>query len=274
RIGNKPFLLKDDKLSFHMYISQAPCGDASTTSLASNQSLEDAELYMNSYNHLSQPIPQNYDREINKNLNTHDKVYVAKGREGFRKGRIDYDSLGVLRTKPGRVDSEPTLSMSCSDKIAQWNVVGLQSALLSELISPIYLSSIVVGDMFSQESLSRALCERIEGLNDLPHEYSLHKPIISKSSEPFERSKFCLSSRFPNENLVSSSTALVWYKGARSPEILVSGRKQGAIKSKKTGEYSHKTRQCRCSVAKLCLFQSLNSLLRQIPRNLVPFNLR
>ncbi|CAI2201086.1 15072_t:CDS:2, partial [Funneliformis geosporum] len=143
QIGNYPFLLKNDKLSFHMYISQAPCGDASTISLASNQSLEDVELYMNSYNHLSQQISQNYDREVNKNLNMHDKIYVAKGREGFR---IDYDSLGVLRTKPGRVDSEPTLSMSCSDKIAQWNVVGLQSALLSELISPIYLSSIVVGD--------------------------------------------------------------------------------------------------------------------------------
>ena len=29
------------------------------------------------------------------------------------RGRHDFDVLGVLRTKPGRIDSEPTLSMSC-----------------------------------------------------------------------------------------------------------------------------------------------------------------
>ncbi|RIA92541.1 adenosine deaminase/editase [Glomus cerebriforme] len=257
-IENKPFLLKD-KLSFHMYISQAPCGDASTTSLASNQS---DGLYMNSYDHLSRQID---DRENDRNLNICDKVYVANGKKGFRRGRIDYNSLGVLRTKPGRFDSEPTLSMSCSDKIALWNIVGLQSALLSELISPIYLSSIIVGDMFSQDSLVRAFYGRIENLNDLPNEYSLHKPIIFKTNEQFERSKFYLSSHFPNENLVSSST------GADSPEVLVAGRKQGAIKSKKTGGYSYKTR---CSVTKLCLFQRVYSLLKQIPANFVPFNLR
>lgn len=30
-----------------------------------------------------------------------------------RRGRVGYQEFGILRTKPGRVDSEPTLSMSC-----------------------------------------------------------------------------------------------------------------------------------------------------------------
>lgn len=55
-----------------------------------------------------------------------------------------YHNTAAVRTKPGRGD--PTLSLSCSDKIAKWNSIGWQGALLSLLIKkPIFVESIICG---------------------------------------------------------------------------------------------------------------------------------
>lgn len=43
--------------------------------------------------------------------------------------------------------------MTCSDKIARWNVVGVQGALLSRIIEPIYFDSIVIGQRIEAEHL-------------------------------------------------------------------------------------------------------------------------
>lgn len=73
------------------------------------------------------------------------------------------DTIGILRTKPGRGDSPFASSMSCSDKIASWNILGIQGALLTHFIMPIYLDYILLGDDFDQESLDRALKQRTVG---------------------------------------------------------------------------------------------------------------
>ena len=71
-----------------------------------------------------------------------------------------YHALGVLRTKPGR--GPRTLSLSCSDKMLKWNLLGLQGALLSHLYpTPIHLHALVLaGAPLDRPALARALWER------------------------------------------------------------------------------------------------------------------
>ncbi len=86
------------------------------------------------------------------------------------RGRDNYSLYGVMRTKPGRADSPPTLSMSCSDKIAAWNVLGIQGALASRLLQPIYIDRVIVGEVEQPmhhailEDCHRALYDRLRSI--------------------------------------------------------------------------------------------------------------
>ncbi|THU92909.1 hypothetical protein K435DRAFT_905132 [Dendrothele bispora CBS 962.96] len=112
------------------------------------------------------------------------------------RGRDNYSLYGVLRTKPGRADSPPALWMSRSDKIAAWNVLGIQGASGSSFLEPLYLNEVIIGEVpeqmrdIAKEDCERALWGRLDvGNLGAGLKYALHTPLISFTFVPFIHSR-------------------------------------------------------------------------------------
>lgn len=144
-------------VEFHLYINTAPCGDARIFSP------HDAEN-------------NNVDKHPNRKARGQLRTKIESG-----EGTIPAKNNSGLQTWDGVIQGQRLLTMSCSDKIAKWNVLGIQGSLLASLVQPIYLSSIVLGSLLHPAHMYRAVCGRIEGAvaEELPSPYYLNRPKLA-----------------------------------------------------------------------------------------------
>ncbi|XP_070622125.1 LOW QUALITY PROTEIN: double-stranded RNA-specific adenosine deaminase [Erythrolamprus reginae] len=160
--------IKDD-ISFHLYISTAPCGDGALFDKSCSEQANTAGQDQH------QPL---FENPKQGKLRTK----VENG-----EGTIPVESSDIVPTWDGIQHGERLRTMSCSDKILRWNVLGMQGALLSHFIHPVYLRSVTLGYLYSQGHLTRAICCRMSRDGDafgtrLPKPYVVNHPEVGRVS--------------------------------------------------------------------------------------------
>lgn len=179
----------------------------------------------------------------------------------------NYHVIGAIRTKPGRGD--PTLSLSCSDKIAKWFLEGFQGSLLSVFFAePLIPKAVIIGsEQANVDSLRRAFFTRFSSGRTFEKEAEI---LISKNQEFSKGHSACDASIFWNKNDVHG--------------VIVNGRKLGCVK-KHFGTPRAESALCRKQIAQKFYVKFKHKLhekeavskygdLKDLCRKMSPFHLK
>ncbi|ESO02265.1 hypothetical protein HELRODRAFT_161513 [Helobdella robusta] len=262
-IGEKFRLCED--VEFHFFTTSMPCGDASiipksklscSYEIINNENIGEVVVDNPSK---KRSLDDSTEGAANKKFKIGDMpsgdIYrtgakCMKGEDKHLPGK-DYHVVGVLRTKPGRGDK--TKSLSCSDKLCKWNVLGIQGALLMHFLAePIHIKSYIINSsIFDETALLRSLSMRLEDKPVLPEAYSMCKFLIFNiHDDKFEHSRSHSSNSSP------CPTTICWYYNNDKQfkqDVLTRGCLLGLTKKDKSSK--------KCSfVAKLSLFKKFQQL--------------
>ncbi|EXJ81219.1 hypothetical protein A1O3_07509 [Capronia epimyces CBS 606.96] len=202
-----PFRLKPT-ISIHFFTTEAPCGDASM------------EILMNSL-----PPDEAAPWPVRENAST------------ALQGRGHFSLLGHVRRKPARADAEPSLSKSCTDKLALKQFTGIISFpadLFVQRTANAFIRTVVVyANQYNSTGYERAFASsgRLSSLSHLGHFFSIESLPPEFSRFPFSKDDRSVDSR-TQTRLKASNLSALWVNrpGQKKDdvlEVLVNGVKQG-----------------------------------------------
>ncbi|UNI24209.1 tRNA(Ala)(adenine(37)) deaminase [Purpureocillium takamizusanense] len=201
-VARPPFYVKEG-IKLHMYCSEAPCGDASMELIMAAQ--DDASPW---------PAP---DRPSSPN---------AGGSDATLPGRAYFSQLGIVRRKPARGDAPPTLSKSCSDKLALKQCTSLLSSLAALLIDPAgaYIDTIVLpASQYSSTACERAFAAAgrmgaVTAREDWSDGYAFRPFVVETTTREFGFSRRAVQARA--EGISPSNVAAAWALSGVEESIL------------------------------------------------------
>jgi len=211
------FRMKAHK-SIHLYVSSCPCGNATVRKWAKG-GMEDGNgdklgpFTMPAQTHETPFLPLDAQRgsvavalkkattssmTARSDEDDDAKVVAAAVNALHEKGTLANGTVPVGENRVGRM-------CTCSDKIALWNVVGVQGSLLStKLMEPIFIQSITIGRKFAYKHCARAFCCRVSKV--FP---SVNHPVLMQCERKFDLAPIDTTSAvvFDNPN------SLIWTVG-------------------------------------------------------------
>ena len=111
--------------------------------------------------------------------------------------------------------------LTCSDKIAFWNTLGIQGGILINILKPIYISTITNGRKFSEIHSQRAFCCRVQDFKYVTESniFCTHHPTMLGTSVKFDTSIIHTSGEDAGASF-AEYRSLSWCEGDVSAEVI------------------------------------------------------